>query len=283
MKKAKQNRRNKKVFSAVAVAGMLSLGMSPAWAQSGQAGATGAGQQAKQAQRADALIAATSLMDTQVIDHQNREVGRLNNLFIDPDTGTITRADIEFDTGLFGAGQRYSIEWDNVEVKQHNGQMVLAVDQSIVQRVEQARDRDLAATRPGVGAPATAPRKDGTVQQQDQLAQQPQQDRGDGILGMGRDDQRDRQPIAAAQLRPEQIREVQQHLNKEGFHAGPVDGKWDERTQSAVRNFQQAKGLQVTGQLDERTLDELGLDADEFRQDRQQQMKNGGGTGGGAR
>jgi peptidoglycan hydrolase-like protein with peptidoglycan-binding domain len=64
----------------------------------------------------------------------------------------------------------------------------------------------------------------------------------------------------------EQIRKVQQKLNQEGFHAGQVDGKWSSETQSAIRNFQQSKGMKATGQLDERTLDELGLEADEFRQ-----------------
>ena len=51
----------------------------------------------------------------------------------------------------------------------------------------------------------------------------------------------------------------------QGFDAGPVNGKWGSEAQTAVRNFQQMKGLNVTGQLDKRTLDEMDLDADEFR------------------
>jgi peptidoglycan hydrolase-like protein with peptidoglycan-binding domain len=44
-----------------------------------------------------------------------------------------------------------------------------------------------------------------------------------------------------------------------------VNGKWSSETQNAISNFQQMKGLKTTGQLDERTLDQLGLEADEFR------------------
>ncbi|HEX7043100.1 MAG TPA: peptidoglycan-binding protein [Burkholderiales bacterium] len=58
----------------------------------------------------------------------------------------------------------------------------------------------------------------------------------------------------------EVVRQVQQSLNDQGFNAGPVDGKWGPKTQSAVKNFQQAKGLQPTGQLDQETLAELDIE-----------------------
>lgn len=70
-------------------------------------------------------------------------------------------------------------------------------------------------------------------------------------------------------MSPEQIRKVQQQLNKEGFHAGEVDGQWNSQTENAIKNFQGSKGIQATGQLDQQTLNELGLEADEFRQQSQ--------------
>ncbi|HEY8554737.1 MAG TPA: peptidoglycan-binding domain-containing protein [Burkholderiales bacterium] len=60
--------------------------------------------------------------------------------------------------------------------------------------------------------------------------------------------------------RDEVVRQVQQTLNDQGFNAGPVDGKWGPKTQSAVKNFQQAKGLQPTGELDQETLAELNIE-----------------------
>ena len=93
-----------------------------------------------------------------------------------------------------------------------------------------------------------------------------------GVFGVG--DSQNRQ-ISASQLNAEQIRKIQQKLNQQGFHAGQVDGKWSSETQAAIRNFQQSKGMKVSGQLDELTLDELGLEADEFRQ----KAKSASGSG----
>lgn len=60
---------------------------------------------------------------------------------------------------------------------------------------------------------------------------------------------------------PEVIRQVQKSLNDQGYDAGPVDGKWGPKTQAAVKNFQQAKGLDATGSLNEETLAELDVEA----------------------
>ena len=57
-----------------------------------------------------------------------------------------------------------------------------------------------------------------------------------------------------------ELRQVQQKLNELGFNAGHVDGIWGPNTQAAVRNFQQSKGLQATGTLDEKTANALGIE-----------------------
>lgn len=70
----------------------------------------------------------------------------------------------------------------------------------------------------------------------------------------------DRQTTALNQ-NPDVVRQVQQSLNQQGYEAGSVDGVWGEQTQSALQKFQQSKGMQASGQLDEQTLAALGVDA----------------------
>jgi hypothetical protein len=57
----------------------------------------------------------------------------------------------------------------------------------------------------------------------------------------------------------EDIREAQRALNKMGFDAGSVDGVWGPVTAAAIRNFQQSRGIEVTGRLNDRTMEELGI------------------------
>ncbi|KWV57070.1 hypothetical protein AS156_03665 [Bradyrhizobium macuxiense] len=63
-----------------------------------------------------------------------------------------------------------------------------------------------------------------------------------------------------------EVRQVQQALDKNGFKAGPTDGRWGNETKSAVKQFQQSKQLQATGQPDQQTVADLGLDASKFQQ-----------------
>lgn len=52
---------------------------------------------------------------------------------------------------------------------------------------------------------------------------------------------------------------VQQQLHALGFDAGPVNGEFDGKTQTALAQFQLSRLLPASGQLDERTLAELGI------------------------
>jgi hypothetical protein len=80
------------------------------------------------------------------------------------------------------------------------------------------------------------------------------------------------QPISPQDLSQSEIKQVQQALQKEGFHAGPTDGLWGPETKSAVKEFQQSKQMQPTGQLDRQTVADLGLDASQFSQSQSQQQ-----------
>jgi peptidoglycan hydrolase-like protein with peptidoglycan-binding domain len=59
--------------------------------------------------------------------------------------------------------------------------------------------------------------------------------------------ERESDPVTAAQ----------RALNARGYDAGEVDGRMGPKTREAVRAFQEAQGLEVTGRLDERTMARL--------------------------
>jgi peptidoglycan hydrolase-like protein with peptidoglycan-binding domain len=65
---------------------------------------------------------------------------------------------------------------------------------------------------------------------------------------------------AAADLSLEQVRRIQQRLRELGFEPGPVDGIWGEQTRAALRAFQEARGLEPTGDPTEPTLAALGVE-----------------------
>jgi len=58
----------------------------------------------------------------------------------------------------------------------------------------------------------------------------------------------------------ELFRQVQERLLALGFDAGEVNGDFGLKTQAALAQFQLARGLPAGGALDQRTLNELGVD-----------------------
>jgi peptidoglycan hydrolase-like protein with peptidoglycan-binding domain len=58
---------------------------------------------------------------------------------------------------------------------------------------------------------------------------------------------------------PDRISEIQQALAKDGSFVGKPNGKWDDSTVEATRKFQAAHGLNPSGKLDAKTLQQLGL------------------------
>jgi len=57
----------------------------------------------------------------------------------------------------------------------------------------------------------------------------------------------------------DRISEIQEALAKDGSYAGTPSGKWDDSTQEALRKFQESHGLNPTGNLDAKSLQQLGL------------------------
>jgi peptidoglycan hydrolase-like protein with peptidoglycan-binding domain len=58
---------------------------------------------------------------------------------------------------------------------------------------------------------------------------------------------------------PTRISEIQQALAKDGSFTGAPNGKWDDSTVDAMKKFQDAHGLNPSGKLDAKTLQQLGL------------------------
>jgi len=70
--------------------------------------------------------------------------------------------------------------------------------------------------------------------------------------------------IPAERLNSDQISQVQRSLRDHGIDPGPVDGELGSLTRQGIQLFQQRQGLAATGNLNEQTLESLGLDPQEF-------------------
>ena len=69
-----------------------------------------------------------------------------------------------------------------------------------------------------------------------------------------RDQQAQSSQGQGAQQDQDTIKQAQEQLSAMGHDAGPADGVMGPKTQAAVKEFQQSKGLQASGQLDSQTL-----------------------------
>ncbi|HEV8142329.1 MAG TPA: peptidoglycan-binding domain-containing protein, partial [Methylomirabilota bacterium] len=58
----------------------------------------------------------------------------------------------------------------------------------------------------------------------------------------------------------EMVKAAQQALKEKGHNPGSVDGRMGPKTQQALRDFQNAQGIQATGELDAKTMVSLGIE-----------------------
>lgn len=65
-------------------------------------------------------------------------------------------------------------------------------------------------------------------------------------------------------LAPAAVTQVQERLRQAGSYSGRPDGVWGPDSQSALERFQQSRGLQVSGQLNQATAATLGLGPSEL-------------------
>ena len=66
-----------------------------------------------------------------------------------------------------------------------------------------------------------------------------------------------RKPIFRAAAH--QIKQAQAILKQRGFYSGEQIGKLDTDTRAGLKKYQQAEGLKVTGTLNKKTLEKMGI------------------------
>lgn len=64
---------------------------------------------------------------------------------------------------------------------------------------------------------------------------------------------------AQPQLSQAEIRQVQERLQKLGYYEGAIDGIYGPKTAEAMREYQRAQGLSVTGRLNQETAQALQI------------------------
>ena len=57
------------------------------------------------------------------------------------------------------------------------------------------------------------------------------------------------------------VRSAQEALKAQGFDPGDIDGRYGPNTRAAVANYQRTNGLRETGQFDQATLAQLGVES----------------------
>ena len=85
------------------------------------------------------------------------------------------------------------------------------------------------------------------------------------------------QIIRPSSLNKQQVREIQMKLNKAGFSAGHDDGIWGPDTDTAIRDYQKAKKLPGSGELNQQTLADLGVKLNNQTASSSNQNMNGQG------
>src|SRR2546429_367241 len=82
------------------------------------------------------------------------------------------------------------------------------------------------------------------------------------LLAAGCTDNRGRPYTSSQAAAPQPSADVQasqERLRAMGFYGGNVDGYWGPETQAAVERFQRSRGLPVTAQLDDPTLNAIRI------------------------
>ena len=75
-----------------------------------------------------------------------------------------------------------------------------------------------------------------------------------GTAGTGEQRPEQRQLISKDNLKL-----VQERLKAEGVYAGPVDGELNAQTEAVLRQYQEKRGIPVSGAVDEETLRQLQI------------------------
>jgi peptidoglycan lytic transglycosylase B len=69
----------------------------------------------------------------------------------------------------------------------------------------------------------------------------------------------EQRPEQRQTISKDNIKLIQERLTAEGVYAGPVDGELNAQTEAALRQYQQKRGIPVSGAADEETLKQLQI------------------------
>lgn len=178
--------------------------------------------------------------------------------------------------GIFGRGSRRAIgDWQKANGRAETGYLdadqVALIDQQAAvrraERAEQAAAEDAAAWQRAQAA-------DSVEGYRAYLSEQPEGAHRDAAQARLRElldaEAAQAAEVEAAMRAEERLgltsftrRLVESRLDSQGFEPGPVDGEFDDRTRRALREYQAARDLPVTGYVDQDTMSELL--ADTFR------------------
>lgn len=69
-------------------------------------------------------------------------------------------------------------------------------------------------------------------------------------------------PWADQTIALDQVEKVQEQLKSEGLYEGNVDGLIGPKTEEGIRKFQENQNLTASGELNQETIDAMGVDVD---------------------
>jgi hypothetical protein len=96
-----------------------------------------------------------------------------------------------------------------------------------------------------------------SMEQRDKSMEKKSMEKMDKRMGSGSD--RIGSAAGNGRMDREQVKRIQEALKDKGYDPGEIDGAMGPRTSAALREFQQAEGLRVTGRLDSDTRSKLGI------------------------
>ena len=77
--------------------------------------------------------------------------------------------------------------------------------------------------------------------------------------GRGDNDIPGAQQTGTPELSKNDMQKVEEALRAKGYQVGKIDGVADDDARKAIRSFQQDNGMPITGMVDQRTADRLGV------------------------
>jgi sporulation protein YlmC with PRC-barrel domain len=83
-----------------------------------------------------AILSATTLAGDKVTNAQGEDLGKVEELMIDVESGRVAYAVLSFGAGFLKSGKLFAIPWGSLAVDQKNKQVTLNVSQEMLETAE---------------------------------------------------------------------------------------------------------------------------------------------------